>query len=208
MLYNIYIRLSVVVLVASFLACSTNKNDSAKNNIILSKPSIMKVKEWGGNPPLETKAPQKIKYITIHHSGVEFPEDKDPIQSMRNLQRFSQIEKEWLDIPYHYSMDLDGKFYEARPIHISGDTNTEYDPEGHVLIEVMGNYEVQTMKEKQLDSLAYFTAWLAQLYDVPLENIATHKDYSAMTVCPGKDLYKYFENGEFIAKVEAHLTNE
>ncbi len=165
----------------------------------------MSVKEWGGNPPLETKKAQEIKYITIHHSGVVFPEGKDPIQGMRNLQRFSQIEKGWLDIPYHYSMDLDGNFYAARPIYISGDTNTEYNPEGHILIEVMGNYEVQVIKEVQLDSLAYFTAWLAQKHNIPLENIATHKDYSSMTVCPGEDLYKYFENGVFLDKVKGFL---
>ena len=32
-------------------------------------------------------------------------------------------------------------------------------------------------------------------FDVPIDKIQTHKDYSDMTVCPGKNIYKYFESG-------------
>ncbi|MFA5669224.1 MAG: peptidoglycan recognition family protein [Balneolaceae bacterium] len=193
----------LVFVIASigFIGCSKTTPEKT----IVTEPNIMSVEEWGGNKPLATKEPQKIEYITIHHSGVVFPEGKDPVQGMRNLQKFSQVDKEWIDIPYHFSMDLDGNTYAARPIEYAGDTNTEYDPTGHALIEVMGNYEEQTIKPAQLDSLAHLTAWLAQKYDVPVSNIASHKDFSDQTVCPGADLYKYFEDGSFIEKVKAYL---
>ena len=72
----------------------------------------------------------------------------------------------------------------------------------------MGNYEEQIIKPVQLESLAHLTAWLAQEYNVPVDHIASHKDHSDQTVCPGKDLYIYFENGEFIKNVEAYLNHE
>lgn len=192
----------LVIAIATFGFTSCSKTIK---KVKVSEPKIMSVEEWGGNEPLATKEPQKIEYITIHHSGVVFEEGKDPIQGMRNLQIFSQVDKEWIDIPYHYSLDLDGNIYAARPIEYAGDTNTEYNPTGHALIEVMGNYEVQTIKPEQLDSLAHLVAWLAQKYEVPVSHIATHKDYSDQTVCPGEDLYKYFEDGSFIKKVKGYL---
>ncbi len=174
----------------------------------VSKPEIITVEEWGGKAPTGTKEVQKIEYITIHHAGVVFEEGADPIQNMKNLQRFSQEDKGWIDIPYHFTLDLDGKIYAARPIEYAGDTNTEYDPTGHALIEVMGNYEIQTVSSEQLEALAHLTAWLAQEYNVPVDHIASHRDHSDQTVCPGKNLYKYFENGEFIKSVEAYLNHE
>lgn len=168
-------------------------------------PNIITKKEWGGTPPSGTKEIQQIEYITIHHGGVDVPEDKDPIEYLKNLERFSKEDKHWIDNPYHYMIDLDGNIYEARPLEYAGDTNTEYDPEGHALICVIGNYENQKIKPSQLESLAQLTAWLAEEYEVPVTKIATHKDYSDETVCPGEDLYAYFENGTFITMVKELL---
>ncbi len=199
-MYKFFSALLILTVAAlAFLSCGDKR---------VSKPTMMTVEEWGGKAPTGTKEVQKIEYITIHHSGVVFEEDADPIQKIKGLQRFSQEDKGWIDIPYHFALDLDGNIYVERPIEYAGDTNTEYDPTGHALIEVMGNYEVQTIKPEQLDALAHLTAWLAQEYNVPVDHIASHKDHSDQTVCPGKDLYKYFESGEFIKKVEAYLNHE
>ena len=171
------------------------------------KPTIISKEEWGGNPPSGTKEIQEIEYITIHHGGVDEPEDMDPIAYLKNLERFSKEDKDWIDNPYHYMIDLNGGIYEGRPLEFAGDTNTEYDPDGHALICVIGNYENQTIKPSQLEALATLTAWLADEYEVPTSKIATHKDHSSGTVCPGKNLYKYFEDGSFIKNVEEKLNN-
>lgn len=133
------------------------------------------------------------------------PEDADPKEKLQGLQRFSQNDKNWIDIPYHFSIDLEGNIYENRPLKYPGDTNTEYDPTGHALIQVLGNYEVQKVNDKQLDAIAHLSAWLAQEYDVSTDAIATHKDYSDQTVCPGEDLYKYFEDGTIINRIQKLL---
>jgi len=161
--------------------------------------------DWGWLPLENTKDEAKITKITIHHGGVEVSADKDPIESIRNLQKWSRSEKKWIDIPYHFMIDLDGKIYEARPINLPGDTNTEYDPTGHALIEVMGNYEIQEFSENQMKSLVALSAFLAKEFNVPVSDIKSHKDYSEMTVCPGKNIYKYFEDGTILKQIEEKL---
>ncbi|PIQ10096.1 MAG: N-acetylmuramoyl-L-alanine amidase [Ignavibacteriales bacterium CG18_big_fil_WC_8_21_14_2_50_31_20] len=161
--------------------------------------------DWGWLPLENTKDEAKITKITIHHGGVEVSADKDPIESIRNLQKWSRSEKKWIDIPYHFMIDLDGKIYEARPINLPGDTNTEYDPTGHALIEVMGNYEIQEFSENQMKSLVALSAFLAKEFNIPVSDIKSHKDYSEMTVCPGKNIYKYFEDGTILKQIEEKL---
>ena len=158
--------------------------------------------DWGWQP-LEKVIPQhSINKITIHHGGEEFAENKDMIQYLRNLQSWSRSEKKWIDIPYHFMIDLKGNIYEARPINYPGDTNTEYDVRGHALICVVGNYEVQKLSDASLKALVNLTAFLKQKYHVESKDIKGHKDYTNQTVCPGKDLYKYLEDGSFIKMVE------
>ncbi len=125
---------------------------------------------------------------------------------LRNLQNWSRNEKNWIDIPYHYMIDLQGRVYEARPLAFPGDTNTTYNPRGHALICVMGNYENQTISEDQLNSVIRLTALLAQEFDVDIDAIKGHKDY-AETLCPGTDLYKYLRNGEVHRRVRQVLAN-
>lgn len=168
-------------------------------------PQIITKGQWGGKEHFAEMPEHTISKITIHHGGVELSPEKDPMEYMRDLQKFSMDEKKWMDIPYHFSIDLQGKIYEARPLRYPGDTNTEYDPTGHALISVAGNYEIQKISEKQLYALVKLTAWLADKYKVPVEAIAGHKDYSKMTVCPGKDLYKYLEDGTILKRVRKIL---
>ena len=166
---------------------------------------IIKRNEWGWNPLIKKTDEAKITKITIHHGGVEFTKDNDPKEALRNLQEWSREEKDWIDIPYHFMIDLEGNIYEARPINYPGDTNTEYDPTGHALVEVMGNYEVQTFSYKQLNSMIELIAFLSREFNVPICDIKTHKDYSKMTDCPGKNIYKYFQDSTIVRAVEERL---
>ena len=156
--------------------------------------------DWGWVPLTDTIPTHEIKYITIHHGGEDFPEDKDVIKYLIGLQSWSRSDKNWIDNPYHYMIDLQGKIYEARPIEYPGDTNTDYDVRGHALICVMGNYENQILSETQFEQLALLTATLADKYGVANDLIKSHKDYTE-TLCPGKDLYRYLEDGSLIKRV-------
>ena len=58
----------------------------------------------------------------------------------------------------------------------------------------MGNFEEQEVSEEQLESLINLIAYCCGRYQISAGTIASHKDYSNQTVCPGKNLYQYLEN--------------
>lgn len=161
--------------------------------------AIITVAQWGGTPAADSSRVHEIKLITLHHGGEEFKPDKDFATYLVNLQNWSRHEKKWIDIPYHYLIDFDGKIYAGRDIRYAGDTNTAYDPAGHALVCLPGNYEVQQPNEKQLRAIIDMFAWLCWKYKLPPEVIKGHKDAAEGTVCPGKNLYVFLENG-FIKK--------
>jgi hypothetical protein len=171
--------------------------------------SIVPVAAWGGtaaDPALAHR--QTITHITLHHQGEPFKPGTDPQQYLRKLQTWSRVTKHWLDIPYHYIIDLDGNIYEGRKIDYAGDTNTEYDPTGHALIEVVGNFEEVEPNQQQLDAVVRLMAMLARKYAVPLDHIASHRDFSTQTVCPGANLYRYVQDGYFRRQVALRLAQE
>jgi len=173
----------------------------------LQYPNDLKVvtrESWGWEKGDRTLPPHIINKITIHHGGEDFPPDKDPIEYLRHLQSWSRSEKKWIDIPYHFMIDLQGTIYEARPINLPGDTNTDYDTRGHALICMMGNYENQIVSTGQLNSLIGLTAFLAKNFGVAVDSIRGHRDYTE-TLCPGKDLYRYLQDGTLVRGVSEIL---
>lgn len=145
---------------------------------------------WGSTDSVNADLEHTIEYITIHHGGEIFPDDKNTMEYLKNLQTWSRNSKDWMDVPYHYIVDRHGKIYEGRPLKYRGDTNTTYDPTGHALIVLLGNFEEQELKDEQIESLKTVTEYLAKQESVPTEKIKTHKDY-ADTLCPGKKLSAY-----------------
>jgi len=165
---------------------------------------IVTREDWGSVDLPDTMKQHKLDRITIHHSGVEFTEDENVIEYLRNLQSWSRSEKKWIDSPYHYLIDLDGKIYEGRKLKYPGDTNTTYDPTGHLLINVIGNYEIQKISKQQLDKIADLIAYFIKEFDLKIDSIKGHKDY-ADTACPGKDLYQYLQDGTIVKMVNERL---
>ena len=200
----------VIILILTLMACSL---DVTKENEILELdfPDVLDMTrraDWGWVPIDTAFSVHEIEKITIHHGGVEYKEDENPVEYLKNLQSWSRIDKKWVDNPYHYMIDLDGVIYECRPINIPGDTNTDYDPNTHALICVMGNYEIQTLSDKQLQSIIKMCVYLVQKFDVPSTGIKSHKDYSRMTDCPGEDVYKYLTDGTIVNQVNKILAEE
>ncbi len=165
--------------------------------------NIVRRAEWGWKSSDALLPEHTITKITIHHGGDTFSDDRDPREYLRALQNWSRDAKGWMDIPYHFVIDLKGKVYEARPLQYPGDTNTAYDPRTHALIVVVGNYEVRELTEVQFASLAKLTAFLAAKFSVDLSDVKAHKDYApGETACPGANIYRYFEDGSLLRRVE------
>lgn len=199
---NLVVLPTLVIALLLAEGCASSKQFSLTDV----ERSIITVSDWGGTPAADSLARKhSIVYITLHHAGVPFPKGKDIIQYMRNLQNWSRSEKKWIDLPYHYVVGLDGTVYEGRDIRYAGDTNTEYDPSGHALIEVVGNFEEVEPNPEQLDAVVRTMTMLAVKYNVPPDSIRAHRNYSAKTVCPGKNLYQYIESGYFKEHVQRNI---
>lgn len=160
---------------------------------------ILPRSNWNALPSKAFKSHTPVR-ITIHHEGTQLDMDADAAKKISAIQRWGMgPDKNWADIPYHYLIAPNGTIYEGRDPLTVGETSTEYDPTGHLLICCLGNLEVQPLPDQQLQSLIRLTAYTAERFKISADSIASHKDYSKQTNCPGKNLYPYIQNG-FIKK--------
>ena len=177
-------------------ACTNTQHEPDSSSVHITEFKLVEREAWGWKVNTTSLPEHRIEKITIHHGGEKFPDDRDPLQYLRALQSWSRSDKGWIDIPYHYVIDLKGTVYEARPVRYPGDTNTSYDPTGHVLIQVVGNYEDRKLSAAQLTAVIQLSAMLARRHEVPVSNIRGHQDYApGETVCPGENIYRYLRDG-------------
>ena len=173
---------------------------------VASLPPEVAASDSAGGAGLRLRVPHRITHVTLHHSGSAEPlrPEDDVAEKLRALQSWGAADRNWWDLPYHYLIGLDGTIYEGRDHRYSGETNTRYDPRGHLLISVVGNYGIQEPTAAQLDAIADLMAWAVTEFDVPLDRIGGHYDY-ADTSCPGTHLVRYLEDGTLRRMVEERL---
>ena len=173
---------------------------------LASLPPVVANSEVAGGADMRLRVPHKITHVTLHHTGDAKPllPGDSPVARLRGLQRWGGSDRNWWDVPYHFLLGLDGDIYEGRDYHFMGETNTTYDPGGHFLISVIGNYGVQEPTQAQLNAIADMMAWAFSEFDLPLDRLGGHYNY-ADTGCPGKNLRKYLEDGTFRRMVAQRL---
>lgn len=151
---------------------------------------------WQAQPPVLEMKSHQPRHITIHHTAVKQNPQRTLAQKLTALQKFSQnpgtlgsgkAKPAWPDVPYHYYIDCHGNVGEGREVKFVGDTNTEYDPTGHALVVLEGNFEEEQPTALQLVALRKMIAWLSARYQVPPDRVGGHKDYAG-TLCPGRNL--------------------
>lgn len=190
------------LLVAAFIvgllyACTSQKKLTAVSTL-----NIIPRAGWTANEPRSYKQHVPVR-ITVHHEGTRLEVTDDAAKKIKAIQVWGMgPDRSWVDIPYHFLIAPDGKIYEGRAVTTVGETATEYDPTGHLLITCLGNLEQQEVPSAQLASLIKLIAHACKKYNLPYETISTHRDNSTQTTCPGKNLYKYFENGYVKAEVK------
>ena len=180
------------------LACKAG----SKNTSSIQAPQILSRQHWeAANPkPYKTHTPVRI---TVHHEGTQLTYTDDAARKINAIQRWGMgTDRNWADIPYHFLIAPDGTIYEGRDVNTVGETNTEYDPTGHLLICCLGNYETQQVPPEMLRSLISLIAWTSRKYHIPVSTLSTHRDNSKQTSCPGKNLYAFFANGYVLQEVK------
>jgi len=177
---------------------TTNRKRETPATTLPSPPSpkILSRQEWKAKDAVGKMQPNTPQRITIHHTASPQKDGITIEKKMQNLQNFSQSESRlasggnkppWPDVPYHYYIAVDGQIAEGRDIKYVGDTNTDYDPSGHLLIVLEGNFETEQPSSKQVESLLELVALLSANLEIPVSEIKAHNDYAA-TACPGVSL--------------------
>ncbi len=160
------------------------------------EPAMLTRDGWGARAPVAAMEPNAPVRITIHHTATRARPNKDLAAKMKSLQSFSQraeklsdgrMKPAWPDVPYHFYVGADGRVAEGREPQFVGDTNTEYDPRGHVGIAVEGNFEVEEPSAAQIAALTDLIVTLARRYKLTSQAVGAHDDF-AKTQCPGAKL--------------------
>lgn len=151
---------------------------------------------WGAKPALAGQTAHDVRRITLHHTAVRARPSRALADKMRGLQRFSQSNElladgrrkpAWPDVPYHFYIDANGQVAEGRDQRFAGDTNTNYNPAGHIGIALEGNFEKEHPTPAQEQALAALLSRLMQEHGLTAADVGTHKNFAA-TACPGRHL--------------------
>ncbi len=162
--------------------------------------------QWGAKPATREGRQHVIKRITIHHQGVQFTRQQNAPTRLKSMQKYHQgSSKGFHDIAYHFVVDPNGVVYEGRPYSAIGETETDYNPKGHLLICLMGNFDKQTPTEPAINSLTHLIAWAVRAFDLDIDAIRGHRNH-AHTTCPGTNLQKLIDNKSIKEKAEALLS--
>ena len=178
---------------ATFLTRALKLTPIAVEPIPASTIAAIERAAWGAKDPLPGSESHSLERMTVHHTAVALYDNTGIAARIRSHQSFHQSSG-FTDIAYHFIIDRYGNVFEGRSLEISGETFTNYDPAGHFLPVLEGDYNQQQPTGAQLESLAYLLAWAAQTYDLDPATISGHRDH-ASTTCPGDNLYDLLANG-------------
>lgn len=157
---------------------------------------------WGAEPRTGEYVEHRIAQITVHHTAMLLEDNAAAPGRLRRHQAYHQS-LGWPDLAYHFMVDASGNVYEGRPVVAAGDTATEYDPTGHLLVCCEGNFDEQPIPPAQYDALVQLLAWGCGEFGIEPGTVAGHRDHAA-TTCPGDDLYSHLESGALADAVGAH----
>ncbi len=150
-------------------------------------PAIVPRAAWNAAPATKAVKQHQISSITLHHTATPASDPARAKKRILSIQKYHQGHRQYADIAYHYLISEDGTIFEGRDRRIAGETSTNYDPTGHVLVALLGNFEKAPPTKRQWASMIELLAWLCTEFGVSPESISGHRDL-AKTLCPGKYL--------------------
>lgn len=159
-------------------------------------------RDWGAQPAAGGFRSHEPRLLTIHHTGV-LARDGEGAARVRSHQRH-HLDSGFADLAYHFIVSRDGTVFEGRPTDAAGETFTDYDPAGHFLPCLEGDFGRQSPTPAQVEALVGLLAWGAVTFDIPTATIDGHRSY-ASTACPGDGLQARVDDGSLRRAVDATI---
>lgn len=160
-------------------------------------------KSWRAAPPRDGLRRHRIRRLTVHHSAVVLSANRDAPARFRAHQQ-AHFGNGWPDLAYHLLIDRHGNVYRGRNPRFGGDTATDYDPTGHLLVLCEGDFDRQSLSGRQVTALVDVLAWACERYGVKPGTIRGHRDW-ASTSCPGRRLQARIESRRIRDRVRTRL---
>jgi hypothetical protein len=165
-------------------------------------PRIRSRESWQAKQPTGPYEPHVLTRITIHHQALVFHVRDDAKRRLRIMQQYHQHPtKGFVDIAYHFIIDRRGNIYEGRPVAYAGEASVGYDPTGHLLICLLGDFRKQYPTRWQRNALVALLSWAIREFNLSKKTIRGHRDYYENTTCPGKNLYHLITSKAFLDKL-------
>jgi len=181
----------IAALTVFFITVGSAASEDSDNLSILSRSG------WGAKEPIKKMVPHTPIRITVHHTATRQRPTRSLKDKMQALQQFSQSagkladgrrKQIWADVPYHFYVSATGEIAEGRAVHFPGDTNTNYDPNGHISIVLEGNFNEEIPGQNQISALVKLIVLLVNRYKIGIDAIGDHRQYVS-TACPGHNLH-------------------
>lgn len=159
---------------------------------------------WQARPPSRPLPSHAPAVLTVHHTGVLVRSAEGAPARLRAYQDH-HLDAGFADLAYHFVVDRSGRVFEGRPVTAPGESFTDYDPTGHVLPCLEGNFDEQRPTPAQVDRLVDLLAWAAATFAISPATISGHREHAA-TRCPGDHLQALVDDGSLRARVERRLS--
>ena len=132
-----------------------------------------------------------ISRITVHHEGaagspVYFSDMASTAQRLEMIRNAHLERMSAADIGYHYVIDRAGRLWEGRDLKYQG-AHVKDRNEHNIGVMVLGNFDIQSPADAQLDTLRDTVRALRRRHQVSTSAIYTHQELGP-TECPGKAL--------------------
>lgn len=135
-----------------------------------------------------------VRYITLHHDGLDafLATDQYSTADRIELIRVGHRGRGFADIGYHYVVDRSGRVWEGRDMKWQG-AHVKGHNEGNIGVLCLGNFELQSPSDKQLEATERILSCLMQKHRVPTSRVLSHREWAdANTLCPGRVLQREF----------------
>lgn len=169
----------------SIAESSTTNSILETTTTVIAESSVVAAcrKAWRAEPVIGQMVEHTPVRLTLHHTAVSQTSVNQGPSRARQHQGYHQS-LGWPDLAYHFLVDRSGLAYEGRDVRFRGDTGTEYDPTGHFLVCLEGDFDVQEPTAPQVETMVALFAWASQEYGIEASTLAGHGSY-AVTSCPG-----------------------
>ncbi len=164
----------------------TTKRGLAPSSLVVSRS------EWGARNPGKICGGVVQPYrLSIHHTVSPSNDGADPAARLRQMQAYHIDVNGWCDIGYHFIVSQSGQIFQGRSDERRPGAHVVNQNAGNIGVSLIGNFEVQTPGEAQLDATVRIMRWVRQTYGITWDTsrIKGHRQWPGQsTACPGSRL--------------------